>query len=216
MEKNKLSGYDFKNLHPYKKILSSSQVICYEEDPSKFYLEYMLGAKRKASKSMLVGSIFSELHNHRDFDFRAKLIEIKAIRRIGDLFDEVIKAFPIVPAEIPLKCKYKGWGLRATLDGFVEDSYTIIENKTGQVPWTQERANFSDQITFQAFVHWKKYGIQPRQIILNWVDTKFNTQKKLSTFKTSRTIKGLKMFEKRLDAVIQGIEAENFTNQLYF
>lgn len=216
MSKTKLTGYDFKGLHPYKKILSSSQVICYEEDPSKFYLEYMLGVKRKASKAMLIGSIFAELHNHRDFDFRAKLAEIGAPARIGDLFEEVIKAFPVIPSEIPLKCKFMGWTLRATLDGFVENSYTIEEDKTGQMPWTQERANFSDQITFQSFVHWKKYGIPPRQIILNWVDTRFNAQKKLSTFKTSRTIKGLKMFEKRLDAIIQGIEAENFTNQLYF
>ena len=215
MPNKKLPEYDFKNLHPYKKILSSSQVLTYEENPAKFYLEYMLGAKRKPSTAMLVGSIFSELHNHRDFDFKAKLAEIKAIRRISDLFEEVIRAFPVVPAEIPLKCKFKGWGLRATLDGFVENSYTIIENKTGQVPWTQERTNFSDQITFQSFVHWKKYGIPPRQIILNWVDTRFNTQKKLVTFKTSRTVKGLKMFEKRLEVIIQGIEVENYTNQIY-
>ena len=216
MPNKKLPEYDFKNLHPYKKILSSSQVLTYEEDPSKFYLEYMLGAKRKPSTAMLTGSIFAELHNHRNFNFRSALAEIKAPVRIGDLFAEVIKAFPIIPAEVPLKCKYRSWTFRATLDGFVEAVYTIEEDKTGKVPWTQERTDSSDQITFQSWVHWKKYGIVPKKIILNWVDTRFNTTKKLSTFKTSRTIKGLKMFEQRLDAVIEGIEAENFTNQLYF
>ena len=214
MVNKKLSEYNFKELYPNKKMLSSSQMLNYEEDPSKFYLEYVLGAKRKPSVAMMVGSIFSELHHHRNFDFRSALIEIKAIRRYADLFERVIKTFPIVPAEIPLKCKYKKWTFRATLDGFSGE--TIIENKTGQMEWTQARADLSDQITFQSWVYLKKYGKVPKVILLNWVDLRARAEINPVCFKTKRTIAQLKMFEQRLDAVIEGIEVENFTNKLYF
>jgi len=213
MPKNKLTGYDFKNLYPYKKILSSSQMLSYEEDPSRFWIEYFLGAKREPSKPMLTGSIFSELHNHRDFDFRSALATMGVPARIGDLFAEVIRAFPVIPSEIPLKCKYNGWILRATLDG--ASGETIIENKTGQMEWDQSRTDSSDQITFQSFVYWKKNKKVPKVIILNWVDTRSKTTKKLQTFKTKRTISQLKEFEKRVDYVLKNIDAENFTNQLY-
>ena len=215
MAKNKL-GYDFKSIYPNHKTISSSQFLLYEEDPQRFYLEYVLGARRKASKAMMIGSIFSALYEDRKFNFREELLKIKAPKRIGDLFDDVIKKFPIVPAEIPLKCKVGKWTLRATLDGFLEDYSTIIENKTGQVDWTQERADFSDQITFQAFVHWKKYGIPPKKIILNWVSTSSRSTQKIISFKTSRTIRMLKVFEGRIDRVIENLEVENFTQNIYY
>lgn len=213
-KKNRL-GYDFKSLYPNKKTLSSSQFLLYEEDPKQFYLEYVLEARREASKAMMIGSIFSALHEDRKFNFREELLKIKAPKRIGDLFDEVIKKFPMVPAEIALKCKVGKWTLRATLDGFLEDYHTIIENKTGQVEWTQERADFSEQITFQVFVHYVKYGIPPKQIILNWVNTSSKSTRKILTFKTSRTIRMLKIFEGRVDRVIENLEAENFHKNIY-
>ncbi len=213
---NKKLGYDFKSLYPNHKTLSSSQFLLYEDDPEKFYLEYVLGARRKSSKAMMIGSIFSALHEDRKFNFREELLKIKAPKRIGDLFDEVIKKFPIVPAEIALKCKVGKWTLRATLDGFLEDYSTIVENKTGQVDWTQERADFSEQVTFQAFVHWKKYGIPPKQIILNWVSTSPKSTQKIITFKTSRSVRTMKVFEQRVDRVIENIEAGNFTRNFYY
>ncbi len=215
MAKNKL-GYDFESLYPNHKVLSSSQFLLYEEDPQRFYIEYVLGARRKASKAMMIGSIFSALHEDRKFNFREELLKIKAPKRIGDLFDDVIKKFPIIPAEIALKCKVGKWSLRATLDGFLEDYSTIVENKTGQVDWTQERADFSDQVTFQAFVHWKKYGELPKKIILNWVSTNPRSTQKIITFKTSRSVRTMKVFEQRVDRVIENIEAGNFTRNFYY
>jgi len=221
MKKTTVPEYDFKSLYPYTKTLSSSQIILYEEDPAAFYTEYVLGVRRPASVAMMVGSIFSELHRDRNFDFKTALAEAKAIKRITDLFEQVIRQFPVVPAEIELHGEHKGWKVRATLDGFVESEYTIIENKTGgktrEHPegWTQERTNFSYQITIQAWCHWKKYGVLPRRILLNWVNTEARAQRPLTTFKTSRSVKALRMFEARLDAVIAGIEAENWTVPIY-
>ncbi len=214
MKKNKLPEYNFKELYPNKKMLSSSQMLNYEEDVKKFYLEYCLGAKQESSTAMKVGSIFSALYENRDFDFISALAEIKAIRRYADLFERVIKVFPIVPAEIPLKCKYKKWTFRATLDGLSGE--TIIENKTGQIEWTQERADFSDQITFQSWVYWKKYNKVPKVTLLNWIDLRARARINPVCFKTYRKARQLKVFEQRVDRVIENIEAGNFTRNIYY
>ncbi len=206
-----IPAYDFKSLYPYTKTLSSSQVLLYAEDPAAFYTEYVLGVRREASVAMMVGSIFSELHCDRKYDFKAALAEAKAPKRIAELFENVIKKFPKVPAEVVMICKHNGWKFRATLDGYVHEEHIDIENKTGQVEWTQERTNFSQQITFQAWCKWKRDGIVFKKILLNWVSTKPRPQKVLSTFKTSRTVKALKQFENIIDLVIEGIEAENWT-----
>lgn len=206
--------YDSQSLYPYRKALSSSQFLRYEESPELFYTEYVMGIKKPPSKPMLIGSVFSALHADRQFDFRQALADINAPKHLADLFEREIKKLPVVPAEVPLICNYNGWELRATLDGFVEDEYTIIENKTGQTEWTQERANYSDQITFQAFCHWKKYGVIPKKIIVNWLCTKSKSNG-VRTFKTSRSIQNLKNFSKRIDVVLANIEAENWTTPIY-
>lgn len=206
-----LTGYDFQSLYPNTKELSSSQVLLYECEPEKFYIEYVLGVRREQSTAMLVGSIFSELHKNRQYDFRSALVQAHATRRYADIFARVIKRFPAVPAEIPIRCEYKGWTFRASLDGFPESAEVIIENKTGQTVWTQERADVSDQITFQAWVYWKIKNKPPKFIILNWVDLRAKTTKELVSYKTKRTVKHLREFEKRIDRVIESIEMENWT-----
>ena len=215
---SKLPSYDFASLYPNTKTLSSSQFLCYEKDPKDFYVKYVLGANKTKSVAMSIGSIFSALYADRQIDFRKLLQEAGAPKRIADLFEQVIKRFPMLKngnAEFPMICEHNGWKFRATLDGFVEEYHTIIENKTGQVEWTQERANFTDQITFQAWTHWKKYKIPPRKILVNWVNTKANANKPVHSFNTSRSIKNLKMFERRVDVVLENLEAGNFTKQIY-
>lgn len=220
MENNNFTipEYDSKSLYPHKKCLSSSQVLCYEKDPVQFYTEYMLGAKKPPSVAMQTGSIFSALYQHRYFNFRKALNIAKAHSRIGDIFEKAMKMLPVQKGgypEYPLKCEYKGWELRATLDDYIKTSYTVIENKTGQTVWDQDRANYSDQITFQSFVHWIKFGVPPRKILLNWLDLREKNSCRILNFKTSRSIKNLEMFEERIKAVINGIEAGNFTKKIY-
>lgn len=217
MSKVKLPQYDHDSIFPNQKCLSSSQVLRYIESPQKFYLEYVLGVRRPQSKAMAVGSIFSALHEFRDFPYREALREVygeKASKRLGDLFEHVIARFPVVEAEKPFWAEYRGWKFRVTPDGYEESVYTIIENKTGSRPWTQERVNFSQQVTMQAWAHEKVKGVIPRRIILNWVDTRANAKKKLHTFNTTRSKKAINNFEKLLDVVIDGIEAENWTRSI--
>ena len=114
----RLTPYKSEDLYPHKKVLSSSQFSDYEKDPAKFFSDWCL-LKREPSVPMLVGSIFSELFRNRDFDYRSALLEIGAKKHIADLFGNIISKFPKVPAEVEVRAEYKGWGFRATLDGYV-------------------------------------------------------------------------------------------------
>ncbi len=213
--KSVLPEYDTKSIYPNKKALSSSQVLLYEKDPSEFYLRYELGVGGEKSVPMLVGSVFSALHEHRDFDYKTVLAEIGAPKHIPDLFATVIPRFPVVPAEQVFNAKFGKWNIRVTLDGYVEDQCTIIENKTGQMRWDKQRANTDEQLTMQAWAHWKIKGVIPKQILLNWVNTQKTCTKQLQTFKTTRSVSAVKNFERRLEVIIAGIEAKNWTKPLY-
>lgn len=213
-----LPEYNLKDLYPNTKCLSSSQFKRYEEDPAKFYVEYVLGIRGEPTVKMQQGVIFSALYANRKLDYKAHLHNCHAPARVGDIFGEVIKRFPVLKGghpEFPLIGKHGGWKFRATLDDFVEKLLVIVENKTGEKEWTQERSDNDDQVTFQAWCHWKEYGVVPKKIILNWVDLRRNTSRRLWTFTTKRTLKQLQAFEERVDYVIENIEAGNFTKSLY-
>lgn len=209
-KKSQLTPYKVNDLFPFTCCLSSSQVLLCEEDPKAFAKAYVMQEKDPPSKAMTIGSIFAELHHHRNFDYKTALKDIKAPKRIQDLFAEIIKFFPKVDAEVPLVCDIDGYQIRATLDGYDKKTQTIIENKTGNVEWTQQRADESDQITLQAFVHWKKYGKLPKKIFLNWVDMRPSSTKHLVTFETKRTLTQVKAFEKRVLRVIDCVRNMEF------
>jgi len=214
----KIPEYNHAELYPNHKCLSSSQVLRYEEDPARFFMEYVLAVRKPPSKAMLTGSIFHAYYEDRTFDVRGALKQVGAVKRLADHFIEVMRLFPVLPKECieyPLKCEYRGWTFRATLDSYIKQQMDNIENKTGQVPWSQYRANTADQITFQNWAHWKKFGVPFRKTYLNWVSTEANPKQNIETFVTMRTVKQLREFEKRIDAVIDGIEIKNFSNHIY-
>lgn len=212
-----LPEYDYKSLYPYTKTISSSQFLCYETDPEKFYIENVLGVRREATTAMTIGRIFSAAYADRNLDYRKFLGDLGVKQGFIDLFGQALSRFPVQKKghpELPLICEFKGWKFRATLDDYVKDTVTIIENKTGQSVWTQERANYDNQLTFQAWVHWKLHGVPPRKILLNYWNTK-SKHVDIRPFKTSRSIANLRQFEKRVEAVIEHLEAGNFSNRIY-
>lgn len=213
-----LPEYDSASIYPNKKALSSSQFLSYEEDPQKFYIENCLGAKRERSQAMDIGSIFSAAYAKRTFPYREHLALVGCTPKFINLFHEALSKFPVQKnghPELPMWVEFKGWKFRASLDDYIASSMFVIENKTGKMPWTQERVNFADQLTFQAWVHWKVHGVPPRRILLNWWDTGKTSAPIVHSFFTSRSVQALKQFEKRVELVIENLEAENFTKALY-
>lgn len=213
-----LPEYNTKDLYPNDKAMSSSQFLLYEEDPQAFWLKYVFAAKQPTSQAMDIGRIFSAAYADRTLPFRPYLEEIGCNIKFIRLFGDALARFPVIRGGTPeaeIWVSYRGWKFRATLDCYVDWAYMDVENKTGKMPWTQDRVNRSDQITFQAWVHWKKYGVPFKSITLNWWNTNITSRVDIKTFKTSRKIAALKAFQERVDVVIDNLEAHNFTNPIY-
>ena len=232
--KSKGLDYNHDELYPNHKMLSSSQVLAYEQDPKTFFMEYVLGVRRPCSNAMHIGKVFSAMYADRKWNWRKECQAFdggKGIRpyRIYDALEQAISQFPDIGkrnCEVALKCKYKGWKFRATLDGYYGKTVDI-ENKTGQVPWYQNeedkiakgdtspnfRCNFADtsiQVTFQYWIKWKKDKELFDHCQLNWVDLRANAPQLVNTFVTYRTLFEIQEFEKRIDRVIAGIEVEQW------
>lgn len=212
--------YDTENAYPNKKILTSSQFLLYERSPQEFYTRYVLGVKLKVSNAMNAGKLFAAMCADRSFDYKKAFEELKVRpkRLLGVMEDAInhISEMPKKNCEYVLMPKFKnGWRIRATLDMYIPENPDDVEFKTGQTEWTQERANFSDQLTFQSLAHKLAKGMPFRKIFLNWVDFRANATKLIRTFKTSRSDKALDMMSARVEAVIENIEAENWTKPIY-
>ena len=218
MELTALPEYDTKSIYPNAKALSSSQFLLYEEDPQAFWLKYCLGTKHECSQAMDIGRIFSAAYADRAFPFKPHLEAAGCTPKFIALFAEALAKFPVIKGgqpEHPIWVSYRGWKFRATLDCYIDWAFMDIENKTGKMPWTQERVNFSDQLTFQSWTHWLKHKVPFKSITLNWWNTAITSSVQIKSFKTSRTVKALKDFQARVDVVIDNLEAHNFTNPIY-
>ncbi len=210
-----MRDYKREELYPHTKVLSSTQVSDYEKNPAEFYAEWVATMTRTQSPAMLVGLAFSELYADRSFNHSEWLLERFVSVKMIDKLTQAITFFPKpYEPELELRPKLGAWTIRVTLDDYIRKSLTIIENKTGKIAWTQERVNYSDQLTIQAWAHWKLYGVVPRSIILNWVNLN-SGGKLIHTFKTTRSLKAVKQYEQRILTIIKNIHAGNFSKALY-
>lgn len=217
-----MRDYNRQQLYPYSKMLSSTQVLDAIKDASKLYENWVLPfvtgvpAPPLDSPAVHFGLAFSELYDDRSFDYKTYCREHKVSQRLIDHMGYIIKLFPELPkgcAEFPLIVDHRGWQIRITLDGFLMHNGIIIENKTGQMLWTQEVCDVHPQVTLQVWGHWKKYGKLPKKMMVNWVDTNTNYKKPVETFITKRSVKQLRHFERKvIDPIISQIERGDFTH----
>lgn len=210
--------YDVDSIYPNAKMLSSSQFLLYIKSPSDFYMEWVLGVRRESSLAMTLGRLFSSCYEDRERDIsefeESKYFDLLTIQN----FRDALKRLPVIKngqPEYPMIGEKDGWKFRATLDDFVESSSVIVENKTGKVKWTQERADNDMQMTFQAWCFWKRYGFPPKSIILNWWDTSNKNYAKVLTFKTKRLKSQLESFDEIVGQVIKHLEAGNFSKNIF-
>jgi hypothetical protein len=213
---NSIPEYNSSELYPHSNILSSSQVLDYLKSPSHFYAVNHLGARHE-SPAMRIGQIFSAWYANRSLDCRPLLKEAGAQDWLIERFERALACLPVMAGfkpETALYCVFKKWKFRASLDNFSRSKFIIIENKTGQMPWTQARVDQSDQITFQTWVHWRKFKRLPSKIFLIWIDTRKSATELMHTFETARHPMQLKYMEERIAAVIKNIETGNFTTPI--
>jgi hypothetical protein len=217
-----MRDYKKETLFPNTKVLSGSQVLDYAKDPADFHTKWVLGVEGGKSPALMFGLIFSEAYADRKYDFLTACKEHKINSRLVSLLQKVLPLFPVLPnpkknCEHELKIKLdNGWTIRVTLDGFLPTQATIIENKTGQMMWTQEVCDTHPQLTLQQWAVWKKTGKLAKKHFVNWVDTSTQATKLIHSFQTKRTMAQLKEFEVKLYAIVEGIEIGNFTVKRYF
>jgi hypothetical protein len=225
-----MRNYNKEALYPYTKELSSSEVLDYAKCPRDFYLKWVkpfelkqsgldgiLGTEEKQGVALLAGIAFHETYADRLFDYRKFLTERKVPKRYIEIIERAIAGFskPNKP-EFEMRCKYKGWSFRATLDDVYPDHKVIVEHKTSELLWTQEVCDTHDQFTFQQWVFWKKTKTLPKYTIVNWVDTSRSATQLVNPFRTRRTKTQLMAFEATIiDAVIKGIEAKEWVKPIF-
>jgi hypothetical protein len=127
------------------------------------------------------------------------------------MFNMLIAFLPAYPKrEFNMKVNFEGIPLVAKFDGFDEKVLDIGEYKSGK-KWTQKMVDNHGQLTFYAFTIWLKYGKFPSKIQLHWAETAEDDDGvlyltgKIKTFTTTRTLKDIILFSKRIKTAWAGI-----------
>lgn len=196
MEKNKVRCY--KNDSP-RGYLSWSQLQLFEKDPNMYYQVYIEGLDQFRTKYLELGKrMATGLENGFDEE-HDPLFEMMIVFMTG-----------YKNREFEINAEFEGIPLKGKLDGFNENKLEIGEYKTGK-KWTQSMVDQSGQLTFYALLVWLKYGKLPNKIQLHWARTDEDMEGKLhltgeiKTFNTTRSLKDLILFSKRIKTAWKGI-----------
>lgn len=94
-----MRDYKRNELYPHTKTLSSTEVIDYAKNPSKFYFDWVMtsGEGKKITPALAFGLGFAELYADRSFDYVPYLQEHKVSKRLIAHMGYVIDMFPELP-----------------------------------------------------------------------------------------------------------------------
>lgn len=179
--------------------LSWSQLNLWEKDPNLYYQVYIEGLDQFRTKYLELGKRMADgLENGFDIEH-------------DPMFEMLIIFLPAYPKrEFEVKAEFEGIPLLGKFDGFDEEILDLGEYKTGK-KWTQGSVDNSGQLTFYAFLIWLKYGKFPSKIQLHWARTDEDMEGTLfltgemKTFTTTRSMKDIILFSKRIKTAWAGI-----------
>jgi len=190
-------------MRPY---LSFSSFDLFRRDPDKWYLKYVHGVEEPANDKMVIGKAFSEAYANPSYDYRKALMEARIAPSAAQMIARALENKALVRAT-PKNCEYKleltvrGVPTLMYLDGAKPTKHLIIENKTG-APWTQERADEADQLTFYGAGWYEKTGKLP-DYLLQSIDPKGCVR----VFKTKRTVEQFDALWSQVDHVWREIQS---------
>lgn len=99
--------------------------------------------------------------------------------------------------------KFDGYDSRKRLIADDKTTKKLIQNGKPGFKWTQQKVDDFKQLTFYAYIYWKKFGVIP-SLELNWYD--FDS-KQLKTFKTERKVVDFLRLHNEINEVWAGIIA---------
>jgi len=187
--------------------ISWSQFWLYSKSPRMYFEQYVLGLRPEPTKKMVFGSIFSKAYENRRNGRYDPYKELKERGFTADYERVLRSALSQLPplegeeCEKTFEIENKPLNLLGKFDGVIESKNLIIENKTGAT-WTQERADTAPQLTFYALVYYLATGRNPR-MVLNSVR---QSDGKVFSFKTKRTVEQMKELKKVIDDVADRIK----------
>lgn len=209
---------------------SYSKLWCYIKDPQDFYTKYILKIKDPPSGPMVLGRMFSDIYagltringlkytvddliltphkyypdTPKEINFRPDMIRIVNTA----LKDKNLFRLPPKYCEQEVYVTGKVCNLGAKHDGRIkkDGKVLIVENKFGG-PWTEDRANEEDQITFYSYVDYLFTGIIPT-VRLQSVNSK--TGKVLAFTTKKKTKADFNQLEEKIEYAYKGIINEKY------
>ena len=152
-----------KKLNLPRGYLSYTQLIMWEKQPKKYKERYFFGGQTFTNKEMRFGKRFSDALDGKQVNSDESLEMVKLATPKYDV------------AEKKLTATLKIDGYEIKLLGFIDSwqkrTYNFREYKTGKTPWTQNKVDKFEQITFYALLSYLNINKIPKKMFLDWIET---------------------------------------------
>lgn len=212
-----------------KTYYSYSRLWTYLRDPEEYYRKYVQGFWDPPTAKMLLGTIFSDAYSERKkaetgiaFDWREALKHPEKyyknvpegtfftpdFERVMDtaLNHPKLVRLPSFLCEQTIRVESKICPLLAKNDGFNPKAMLVVENKYG-MPWTEDRVESDDQLTFYSYVGYLLKGEIPK-IRLQSIN---RNNGQVVPFETKRKKAQFKPLEEKIEFAYKGITNEVYT-----
>lgn len=171
--------------------------------PERWRKRYLLGEEGFQTPEMLFGKEMAKKRERGD----------------DEGIEHIAMFLPKYPKrEYEMTCEVDMYGRKIVLlgipDGVDLRRNIVADDKTGK-KWTQAMADKAEQLTWYAFIYWKKKGVIPK-LHLNWIETEWvanpysmynviRATGKVQTFETTRTHKDFVILLNKINNRWRGI-----------
>ena len=139
--------------------LSYSQMNSWKWSQEKYKEIYFEGKPYPTNPAMIFGKDFSEIMDDKK---KTDDIIVQGVVNLMPRYDV---------SEKEIKVDIEGIKLLGYLDSYCSKTHNLYEYKTGKNPWTQNKVDEADQLTFYSMLIYLKYKIIPENISLIWAET---------------------------------------------
>lgn len=181
--------------------LSYSQYNLFKKSPERYKKVYILGEDNIKNRYTEFGRKIALIREGKE------ITEDKIINMMLDF----LPSYPNREEELRVRVKVgrKFIVLLGRCDGVDFEKHIIADDKTGK-KWTQKMADNSEQLTWYAYLYYKKFKIIP-SLEINWIETEEEFGQvvatgNIKTFKTTRTVKDFIKLQSEINKVWLGIE----------